>query len=158
MSDYTPTINKAHPIAKQLMNDAFYWSTIEETAPFGNDDGADTYAGFAEWRKTHPLENPQTFLMEQLDDWGYPVFDIYETNFDKLKPYLQQNNLGTRFMSGTDAGIISIAFGQIYLEGTVDKDFKKLATTAIRRQLIPEMLNCWGDDYKTTRETQLKKC
>jgi uncharacterized protein YfeS len=32
------------------MNEEFYWSPIEETAPFGNDDGADIYAGFKDWR------------------------------------------------------------------------------------------------------------
>lgn len=37
----------AHPWAKRFMNDAFFFSPIEETAPFGSDDGADAYAGFA---------------------------------------------------------------------------------------------------------------
>ena len=37
MSDYSPTIEKAHPNAKRLMNEEFYWSPIEETAPFGSD-------------------------------------------------------------------------------------------------------------------------
>jgi len=157
MSDYSPTIEKAHPTAKRLMNEEFYWSPIEETAPFGNDDGADTYAGFADWRQTHKAENPKEFLMVQIDYWAYPIFDLNETNFDKLKPYLKQSDLGTRFMSGIDAAIVSIAFGQIYLEGTVDKDLKELAKTSIKRQLIPEILNLWGDTYKTTRETQLKK-
>jgi len=157
MSDYSPTIEKAHPTAKRLMNEEFYWSLIEETAPFGSDDGADTYAGFAEWRQTHKTESPKDFLMEQIDYWGYPTFDLNETNFNKLKPYLKQSDLATRFMSGIDAAIVAIAFGQIYLEGTVEKDFNDLAKTAIRRQLIPEMLNLWGDTYKTTRETQLNK-
>jgi uncharacterized protein YfeS len=157
MSDYYPTIDKAHPTAKRLMNEDFYWNPIEETAPFGNDDGADTYASFADWRQTHKTENPMEFLMEQIDYWGYPNFDLNETSFEKLKPYLKQSDLGTRFMSGIDAAIVSIAFGQLYLEGTIYKDFKEVAKTAIKRQLIPEMLNLWGDTYKTTRETQLKK-
>jgi uncharacterized protein YfeS len=157
MSDYSPIIDKAHPTAKRLMNEEFYWSSIEETAPFGSDDGADTYAGFAEWRQTHRAQKPIVFLMEQIDYWGYPTFDLNETNFDKLIPYLKHSELGTRFMSGIDAAIASIAFGQLYLEGTVDKDFKELAKTSLQRQLIPAMLNLWGDTYKTTRETQLKK-
>ena len=157
MSNYSPTIEKAHPTAKRLMNEEFYWSPIEETAPFGSDDGADTYAGFADWRQTHKTENPKEFLMEQIDYWGYPTFDLNETNFDKLKPYLKQSDLGTRYMSGIDAAIVAIAFGQLYLEGTVDKNFKELVKTSIKRQLTPEMLNLWGDVYKTTRETQLKK-
>jgi uncharacterized protein YfeS len=157
MSDYSPTIDKAHPTAKRLMNEEFYWSPIEETAPFGSDDGADTYAGFADWRQTHKTDNPKEFLMEQIDYWGYPTFDLNETSFEKLKPYLKQSNLGTRFMSGIDAAIFAIAFGQLYLEGTVDKDFRELAKTSIKRQLIPEMLNLWGNTYNTVRETQLKK-
>ena len=157
MSDYSPTIEKAHPTAKRLMNEEFYWSPIEETAPFGSDDGADTYAGFADWRQTHKTENPTEFLTEQIGYWGYPTFDINETNIDKLKPYLKQSELGSRYMSGIDAAIVAIAFGQLYLEGKVDKDFKATAITSIKRQLIPEMLNLWGDTYKSTRETQLKK-
>jgi uncharacterized protein YfeS len=157
MSDYTPTIDKAHPNAKRLMTEEFFWSPIEETAPFGSDDGADTYAGFADWRKTHKTDNPKEFLIEQIDSWGYPTFDLNETNLDKLKPYLKQSDLGSRFLSGIDAAIVAIAFGQLYLEGTVEKDFNKLAKASIKRELIPELLNLWGNDYKIVRETQLNK-
>lgn len=157
MSDYSPTFDKAHPNAKRLMNEDFYFSPIDETAPFGNDDGADTYAGFKDWRQSHKNDNPKIFLNEQIDRWGYPKFDIYETDFQKLKPYLKQSDLGSRYMSGIDASIIAIAFGQLYLEGKVDKDFNELAKTAIKRQLLPELLSLWGDTYKIERETKLKK-
>ena len=60
-------------------------------------------------------------------------------------------------MSGIDAAIIAIAFGQLYLEGRVDKDFNELAKTAIKRQLLPELLALWGDIYKIEREIKLKK-
>lgn len=157
MSDYSPNIDNAHQNAKRLMNEEFYWSPIEETAPFGSDDGADTYAGFADWRQTNKAGKPKEFLNEQIDYWGYPKFDLNETNLEKLKPYLKQSELGSRYMSGIDAAIVSIAFGQLYLEGTIDKDFKELSKTAIKRQLIPELLNLWGDEYKKVRETQLNK-
>jgi uncharacterized protein YfeS len=157
MSDYSPEIDKAHPIAKRLMNEEFYWSPIEETAPFGSDDGSDTYAGFTEWRQTHKKENPKIFLMEQINYWGYPSFDLTETDFEKLKPYLKKSDLGTRFMSGIDAAIVAIAFGQLYLEGTIHKEFKDLTITSIQRQLNPKMLSLWGDTYKIKREEQLKK-
>jgi uncharacterized protein YfeS len=100
-------------------------------------------------------------MMEQthtlVDYWGYPKFDIYETDIKKLTTYLKQSDLGSRYLSGIDAAIISIAFGQLYLEGTVDKNFNELAKTAIRRQLLPELLALWGDIYKIERETKLKK-
>jgi uncharacterized protein YfeS len=157
MSDYSPTLDKAHPNAKRLMKEEFYWSPIEETAPFGSDDGADTYAGFADWRQTHKADSPKEFLMQQIESWGYPTFDLHETNLEKLKPYLKQSDLGTRFMSGIDAAVVAIAFGQLYLEGTIDKEFKETAKTSIERELIPEMLKLWGDPYKVKREAQLKK-
>lgn len=157
MSDYSPTFEKAHPIAKALLKEDFYFSPIDEAGPFGNDDGADTYAGFKDWRQTHTNENPKVFLLEQIDYWGYPMFDIYEIDIKKLIPYLKQSDLGSRYMSGIDAAIIAIAFGQLYLEGRVDKDFNELAKTAIKRQLLPELLALWGDIYKIEREIKLKK-
>jgi hypothetical protein len=32
-------LTKAHPTAKLLMSDSFFFDVIEETAPFGSDDG-----------------------------------------------------------------------------------------------------------------------
>ena len=34
--DYSPTFENAHPNARKLMNDPFFFSPIEETAPFGS--------------------------------------------------------------------------------------------------------------------------
>ena len=79
------------------------------------------------------------------------------TDIKKLTPYLKQNSLGSRYMSGVDAAIIAIAFGQLCLEGTVDKDFNELAKIAIKRQLNPELLVLWGDLYKVEREIKLQK-
>lgn len=157
MSDYSPTFEKAHPDAKAIMNEDFYFNPIDETGPFGNDDGADTYAGFKDWRHIHLKDNPKTFLLEQIDYWDYPKFDIYETDIKKLHPYLKREKLGNRYMSGIDAAIIAIAFGQLYLEGVIDKDFKELAKISIQRQLIPDLLALWGDPYKIEREAKLRK-
>ncbi|SHI55319.1 Uncharacterized conserved protein YfeS, contains WGR domain [Hymenobacter daecheongensis DSM 21074] len=157
MSDYSPAFGKAHPRAKELLKEEFYFSPIDETGPFGNDDGADTYAGFNDWRQSHSNENPKVFLLEQIEYWGYPKFDICETDIKKLTLYLKQSDLGSRYMSGIGAAIISIAFGQLYLDGKIDRDFNELAKTAIRRQLLPEILAVWGDTYKIERETKLKK-
>ena len=156
MSDYSPSFEKAHPKAKELMTDEFYFSPIEETAPFGNDDGADTYAAFKDWRASHTTDDPTDFLSDQIDEWGYSEFDIYETDIAKLTPYLKESELGSRYMSGIDAAIIAIALGQLYLEGTIDKRFRETAKIAVNRQLLPELLSLWGDEYKPKREEQLK--
>ena len=157
MSDYSLIIEKAHPKAKAIMKDSFYFNPIDETSPFGNDDGADTYASFKIWRLTHLNDDPTDFLFDQINEWGYPKYDIYETDIKKLTPYLKESDLSSRYMSGIDAAIIAIAFGQLYLEGAVNKKFKETAIIAIKRQLIPEILALWGDSYKLERAQKLKK-
>ena len=152
-----PTFEKAHPNAKLLMNEDFYFSRVDEAAPFGNPDGANAYAGFQDWRQKHKQDLPIDFLTRQIDHLGYPAFDINETDFLKLQPYLHQHEFGSRFISGTDAVIVAIAFGQLYLEGTIDKSLKETAKTAIRRQLIPQFLIFWGDPDRTERMLKLTK-
>jgi uncharacterized protein YfeS len=147
MNDYSPIYDKAHPTAKQLLQEDFYWSTIDKTAPFGNDDGADTFAGFAGWRKRHKNDDPVNYLIEQLSHWGYSTFDYYETSLEKIRTYLENNPVGSRLITGIDASIIAIAFGQLYLEGTIHDDLIVVAKSAILRQLIPEMLVIWGTPY-----------
>ncbi len=60
-------------------------------------------------------------------------------------------------MSGIDAAIVAIAFGQLYLEGTVNKDFNEIAKTAIKKRAYTTIISSLGDTYKIERETQLNK-
>jgi len=50
MDNFEYSFKNAHPNAQALMKDDFYWSPIEETAPFGSDDGWEAAYGFREWR------------------------------------------------------------------------------------------------------------
>ena len=155
-SNHPPTFDRAHSNAKLLMNDSFFFDVIEETAPFGSDDGSDAYASFSDWRKNHPSESPLNFLKQQINEWGYPKFDIEETELEKLKSYLKDDEMNIQFMKGIDQAIVATAFGQLYLEGTVDNDIKELAKKSIYRELLPEILKLWGD-YARLREINLNK-
>lgn len=155
-SSHSPTLEGAHPDAKKLMTDSFFFNVIEETAPFGSDDGSGTYASFHIWRKDHPFESLTTFLEYHLNDWGYPKFDINETDFEKLKTYLKQDEMNIRYMTGIDQAIVATAFGQLYLEGKIDNDIKELAVISINRELLPGILRLWRD-YENTRKENLNK-
>lgn len=37
-----------------------------------------------DWIQTHKTDNPKEYLKEQIDYWGYPTFEINETNIDKI--------------------------------------------------------------------------
>ena len=138
------------------MSDSFFFDVTEESAPFGSDDGADTYAGFNDWRKDHPRDSPVVFLEQQISYWGYPRFDIEETSFEKLRSYLKDDEMNIHYMTGIDQAIVAIAFGQLYLEGTINNDIKALAKKSLERELLPEVLRSWGH-YGSTRQANLDK-
>ena len=152
-----PAASQAHPKARLLMKDSFFFKSPDEAGPFGNNDGLIAFTALHEWRQTNKTGDLKVLLTTLVNDFGYPKFDLDETDILKLTPYLQQYEFGSRFISGTDAAIIAIAFGQLYLEGTIDRDFKEMAKTAIRRQLNPGLLAAWGDPYQMERKVKLIK-
>jgi len=42
----------AHPRARQLMREEFFWDCVDEEAPFGSDEGWQAYYEFRGWRRT----------------------------------------------------------------------------------------------------------
>lgn len=152
----TPDFKQAHPVARQLMDEDFYYSPIEESGPFGSDDGADTFAGFASWRSANPKENPLVYLQQQLLDWDYPPFDLQQQDPAIIQQYIQ-HEMGITFLVGMDAAVVAVAFGQLYLEGQIHEEVLELAKASIDRQLHPELINLWDESYRPTRQEQLSK-
>lgn len=144
----------AHPNAQKLMQGEFFYSVTDGTAPFGSDDGWEVFYAFKNWQKTNNGRSKVDFIHEQIDYWGYPTFNLQSTNIEDLKQYLLTSELGSRFMYGIDQAIIATAFGQLYLEGYIDLNLRSLATTAIKRELLPEILNLW-QEQRTEREEKL---
>src|SRR3954454_175599 len=88
MDDFELSPYTAHPKAKTLLIEDFFWSPIEESGPFGSDDGSDCFHGFVEWRATNKKESPVTYLKELIDEWDYPTFDFNVTDAGKVKALL----------------------------------------------------------------------
>jgi uncharacterized protein YfeS len=88
MSDFEYSLKTAHPNAKALMAEDFYWSPIEETGPFGSDDGWDAAYGFREWRLASKTQSPITYLKELIERWQYPYFDWNEMDAAKIEKYI----------------------------------------------------------------------
>lgn len=195
------TFKSAHPKAKALMTDEFYFSPIEETAPFGSDDGWDAAIGFKEWRRSNKTTSPVVYLKNLIAGWQYPFFDYNEMDTAKIKEYIYQKktlseadiqqqintlkeinkkSAGTSgmklddtqlreiilsssqemngiYLLGQDNAIIGIGFAQFVLEGHIDQDIKDLTITAIKRQLLPLLINRYDDNYRDKRKQQLTK-
>jgi uncharacterized protein YfeS len=65
--------------------------------------------------------------------------------------------MGGTYLVGQDNAIIGTGFAQFVLEGKVDNDIKALTITAIKRQLLPLLINGYDDKYRDTRKQQLTK-
>ena len=155
MDNYKLSAQTAHPKAKKILTEDFYWSPIEETGPFGNDDGSDAFYGFRKWRMTNKNISPLKYIDELLNRWNYPSFNMYEMDTSKIKDYVSAN-MGNRYLLGYDDAIIAVGFGQFVLEGKIDEDICNLTKTAIKRELLPILIDRWGE-YKKIRIDQLNK-
>ena len=61
------------------------------------------------------------------------------------------------FLLGQDNAIIGIGFAQFVLEGHIDNDIKALTIIAIKRPLLPMLINRYDNDYRDKRKHQLTK-
>lgn len=154
---YSHEFENAHPVAKELMNEDFYYSPIDQNSPFGSDDAADAYVGFVVWRKSNPNISPGKYLRKQLADWNYPGFDLTQTDIESLKPYLTKSQMHSRYLLGTDQSILAIAFGQLYLEGKVETEMLELGDFALQRDLTSKMIRVWPEDEQEERKMKLAK-
>lgn len=155
MDDLELSPDKAHPNAKRLLTEDFYWSPIEETGPVGSDDGSDCFYGFVEWRANNKTESPVAYLKELIAEWGYPPFDLTVTDPQRIKELLR--TMDSRMLIGQDNAVVAVGFGQFFLEGRIDEDIRDLTKKAIKRELTPDLLTQFRDDYIATRKGQLEK-
>ena len=72
-SYYDLTMELAHPRARSLMTEAFFWRVADERAPFGSDEGHGALADYREWRD----KNRRGTLHEYLENLVSPYYYTY---------------------------------------------------------------------------------
>ena len=70
---------------------------------------------------------------------------------------MRENELGLPLLVGMDAAVIAVAFAQLYLEGMMEEELRRLAKTSLDRQLHPALIELWDESYRPTRQEQLSK-
>jgi len=149
---------KAHPVAKKLLNESFIWSCIEETGPFGSDDGSDTFWNYRDWSQENPRGKSIDFMSGLLTEWfgeNFKKSNLAELDESKIDEILSKDPI--HIPIHVDTSIITTAFSQLVLRGKIDADALSLAKIALRRQQMPVCLDEYREDYQATRSTQLKK-
>ena len=105
---------------------------------------------------TSAINDQMPALMEQIKKMAKDAGKEFDEN--QLKEILStvDKNMGGTYLLGIDNAIIAIGFGQFVLVGKIDEDIKILTKIAIKRELLPILINNWGE-YKKTRTEQLNK-
>ncbi len=138
----------AHPAAVAALSEPWYWDSGDEISPFGNDTGADVLSLLHQWRQESPDASPMKLLKQLLADWGVP-----DAGWDDLDPgHLGKLRRAEDYgVSMRDDMIIALAFGQVVLEGRLDPEVRRYAITAVRRLLLPVMLERYGANLEEAR-------
>jgi hypothetical protein len=125
MSDHDPfnEPETAHPRARELMPESLFWDCVDESTPFGSDEGNDAYYEWRSWRD----DNPETGLLECFDsilsgELSEFALDYESENWDPFT---------------LDMTLIVTGLGQLMDEGRIDADAKPIIEIAIKRQRIP---------------------
>ena len=144
MSEVDPFNNPelAHPRARELMKEDFFWDCVDEWAPFGSDEGNDAYYEWRNWREKNPnkelIECFSWVLDGRLDDYNESLITDERIDKDIEDP-------GSSFLSDgydvftLDATIIATALGQLLDEGKIDNNAKPFINIAIKRQSHPRV-------------------
>lgn len=127
-----------HPQCRQILDDPFFWSGIDDFAPHGNDTGADVLGLYDDWRKQSPHVSAVRFLERLVRGWGFTQSPSPD---DEIA------------VSALEEAKIALAFAQIKIEGVCEDPVRQLALAAIAscRQRTKERHYEWAMSHERLR-------
>ena len=145
MTDHDPfnEPETAHPRARELMTEEFFWDCVDEEAPFGSDEGSDAYYEFRDWRQRNRKKNLTaclSWIMEgKLKKYTQDLCSDETIERDLEDP--DEAFLADSYdMFTLDATVIATALGQLLDEGRIDAEAKPYVRVAVKRQLHPKVV------------------
>lgn len=142
MSDELYGIDKenAHKRAIELVPEEFFWSPIDELAPFGSDEGDTALAEFRDWREENKGKELVECLKWTIEEIGEMDFEAYNEDIlsrDTIKKQIEDPEFDDHYYLFTlDISVIATGFGQLIDEGHIDQSAKSTIKIAINRQVI----------------------
>ena len=138
--NYGIDINNAHKKAIQLIPEDFFWSCIDELAPFGSDEGDTALAEFRDWRKANPKTPTIECLKWVIEGVGEMSFEDYNSEMlsrSKIKSQIEDEDFDDQqYIYTLDISVIATGFAQLVDEGLIESQNKKIIKLAIDRQII----------------------
>lgn len=141
--------------AQKIMDQSFYFDTIDEFTPFGNFIGGDTFYSYCEWRNQNPNTNVKKFVVENMWELGIFNFDLSLNSESKQDLNLAIEALPNKYvdLNHIDNLIISVAFTQLFLDGSIDENVRDFAKNAISRELV--YIDFWEEDSEIRKDRLL---
>ncbi|MEN7551913.1 hypothetical protein AAG747_28625 [Rapidithrix thailandica] len=131
---------RAHTRALELIPEAFFWSGIDELAPFGSDEGFTALSEFRRWKRVFPDKPILGCLQWTIESVGEMEFAEYnESLLDRKRIQAQLENSDFdehQYIYTLDVSVIATGFGQLIDEGTIDPEIKPILRLAIDRQKL----------------------
>jgi uncharacterized protein YfeS len=133
----------AHPRARELMTEEFFWDCADEEAPFGSDEGHDAYYQFRDWRRRNRKKKLTACLARIMQGEGLNGYNDELCSDAAIERDLEDPDdafLAYAYdMFTLDTTVIATALGQLLDEGRIDAEAKPYARAAIKRQLHPKV-------------------
>ena len=140
MSDHDPfnEPETAHPRARELMCEYFFWDCVDEAAPFGSDEGSDAYYEWRDWREENP-DAPLTDCFNWILQGELAAYNESLASDARIEQDIEEPEdafLAESYDIFTlDTTIIATGLGQLMDEGRIDPDAKKFLHFAINRDV-----------------------
>ena len=131
---------RAHPRARELAPERFFWDCGDELAPFGSDEGDTALAEYREWRQANPDSPLLDCLVWTIESVG--EIELSDFNESILSPELINTQVADpdfddqQYVYTVDASIIATGLGQLVDHGEIDQDAKPVISLALRRQIL----------------------
>ena len=148
-----------HPRARALISDDFFWSSADESAPFGSNEGYYAVYDYFAWRETRgnhdkPFIEYLKFLFAEngLDMTTYlDSSSTPETISEKNSQKSAHDDLSF-FRTITPAALCQLVF-----EGKMDNVTKKIAKTIISKMYDPKFIRQFIIDEKNMHDAHSYK-
>lgn len=134
----------SHPDFVAHFSEEFYYDCVDDEAPFGNDNGADTLYELEDLFKSGNYEGKILSLPKRIvsEIWDFHYMKPDNFSKEKIKELIEKDEYS---IIATDQVIIAVALGKIKITGKIEPELKELALNAMKRQkTVFEMLGYEG--------------
>ncbi len=137
---YGIDIEFAHERAIELIPEEFFWSCIDELAPFGSDEGDTALDEFRAWRREHP-DTPTIeclkWVIESVGEMGFADYNETLADPATVEEAIEDEDFDDhQFIFTLDISVIATGFAQLVDEGIIEEENKPLIRIAINRQRV----------------------